>query len=57
MSLMDEITVRVQRMFPNCQKYNKCCSEVGYEKMMIKANIKEINNNIKKILEDIKKNE
>jgi len=21
----DEITVRVQRDFPNCQKYNKCC--------------------------------
>ena len=54
---MDEITVRIQRMFPNCQKYNKCCSEVGYEKMMMKANIKEINNNIKKMLEDIKKNE
>jgi len=23
--LPDEMTVKVQRMFPNCQKYEKCC--------------------------------
>jgi hypothetical protein len=28
----DEITVRVQRMFPNCEKYEPCCSDVeGHE--------------------------
>ena len=28
MVLSDEvIKVRVQKMFPNCEKYNKCCSE------------------------------
>ena len=24
-NLKDEIVVRVQRMFPNCSKYKKCC--------------------------------
>ena len=32
----DEITVKVQQMFPNCQKYNSCCSESGTEEMMKK---------------------
>lgn len=48
----DEIVVRVQRMFPNCQKYKKCCSDGGYEKMMMKADIEEINKNIHKILSE-----
>ena len=25
--LVDEITVKVQDMFPNCQKYAKCCKD------------------------------
>jgi hypothetical protein len=29
----DEITVKVQRMFPNCGKYTKCCSEVWTSKL------------------------
>ena len=33
----DRITVKVQRMFPNCQKYNKCCSESGMEELMAKT--------------------
>lgn len=24
----NHIIVKVQKMFPNCQKYTKCCSEV-----------------------------
>ena len=24
---LDEIVVPVQRMFPNCRKYSKCCSD------------------------------
>ena len=28
----DEITVKVQRMFPNCEKYKPCCADSeGYE--------------------------
>ena len=28
----DEITVKVQRMFPNCEKYKPCCADVeGFE--------------------------
>jgi len=23
----DEVVVKAQRMFPNCQKYKKCCSD------------------------------
>ncbi len=23
----EEITVRVQKMFPNCEKYKKCCTD------------------------------
>jgi hypothetical protein len=33
----DEITVRVQRMFPNCQKYKKCCDQSGYEETINKT--------------------
>ena len=25
--MKDEITVKVQNMFPNCKKYTKCCSD------------------------------
>ena len=38
----DEITVRVQKMFPNCEKYKKCCSDSGMEKTMEK--VKKITN-------------
>ena len=38
----EEITVKVQRMFPNCQKYKKCCDESGTEEMMEK--VKQITN-------------
>ena len=38
----DEIIVRVQRMFPNCEKYKKCCVESGYEETMKK--VKKIHN-------------
>ena len=24
---LDEIVVKVQHMFPNCSKYNKCCTD------------------------------
>ena len=34
----DEIIVKVQSMFPNCQKYNPCCKESGTEEMMKKFN-------------------
>lgn len=49
--------VRVQRMFPNCEKYNKCCKESGYEETMKKVkkihNMKEL---IEDVLEEAKKN-
>ena len=32
----DEIIVKVQSMFPNCQKYDPCCKESGTEEMMKK---------------------
>ena len=32
----EEITVRVQQMFPNCGKYRKCCADSGYEETMKK---------------------
>ena len=32
----DEIIVKVQSMFPNCQKYEPCCKESGTEEMMKK---------------------
>ena len=28
--------VKVQRMFPNCQKYTKCCSDSGTKEMLEK---------------------
>ena len=34
--LDDEIIVPVQTMFPNCQKYDPCCSKSGTEEMMKK---------------------
>ena len=34
----DEIIVKVQSMFPNCQKYEPCCKESGTEEMMEKFN-------------------
>jgi len=42
--------VRVQRMFPNCEKYNKCCKESGYEETMKK--VKKIHN-MKEMIEDM----
>jgi hypothetical protein len=32
----DEIIVPVQTMFPNCQKYDPCCTESGTEEMVKK---------------------
>ena len=32
----DEIIVPTQKMFPNCQKYTKCCSDSGTEEMLEK---------------------
>jgi len=46
----DEIVVRVQRMFPNCQKYSKCCKESGYEETMKK--VKKIHN-YKEMIDDM----
>tara|TARA_R110000824_G_scaffold112067_3_gene260985 strand:+ start:45 stop:263 length:219 start_codon:yes stop_codon:yes gene_type:complete len=51
----DEITVKVQRMFPNCDKYKKCCVDSGMEETMEK--VKQIANYdemIKDILEKAK---
>jgi len=42
--------VRVQRMFPNCEKYNKCCKESGYEETVKKA--KNIHN-FKEMIDDM----
>ena len=51
----DEITVRVQKMFPNCEKYTKCCSDSDMEKTMKKVKkIKNYDEMIKNILEDAK---
>ena len=44
------ITVKVQSMFPNCQKYEPCCKESGYEETVKKA--KKIHNH-KEIIDDI----
>ena len=30
----DEIIVKVQQMFPNCQKYTVCCDTTDMEKLM-----------------------
>ena len=51
----EEITVKVQRMFPNCEKYKKCCTDSGYEETMKK--VKKIHNMeemIKDMLESVK---
>ena len=50
----EEITVKVQRMFPNCEKYKPCCSDSGVEEMMRKAKRENINPIIKDILEKAK---
>jgi len=53
--MTDEITVKVQRMHPNCEKYNKCCTDYGYEQLMSK--VKKVSNYeemIKDILEEAK---
>ena len=49
----DEITVRVQRMFPNCQKYEKCCVDSGTKEMMDKVD-RETKEMIDSILEKVK---
>jgi len=33
----DEITVKIQKMFPNCEKYKKCCVDSGMEETMEKV--------------------
>ena len=48
----DEITVKVQRMFPNCDKYKKCCIDSGLEETMKK--VKKITN-YEEMLKDIEK--
>jgi hypothetical protein len=55
----DEIVVKVQRMFPNCEKYKTCCSDSGMEEMM--AKVKKIHNYeemiqdmLKKVRKDVK---
>ena len=46
----DEITVKTQKMFPNCEKYKKCCTDSGMEETMEK--IKKITN-YKEMIKDI----
>jgi len=46
----DEIIVKVQSMFPNCQKYEPCCKESGYEETVKKA--KKIHN-FKEMIDDM----
>ena len=51
----EEITVRVQRMFPNCEKYKKCCSDSGMEEMMKKVRkIPNMDELVKYMLEKVK---
>ena len=50
-------TVKVQRVFPNCDKYKKCCPDSGMEELMDK--VKKIHNfgeMIQDMLEESKKN-
>ena len=47
--MSEEITVKVQRMFPNCEKYKKCCTESKMENLMSRAS----GLDIKKLLKDI----
>jgi len=51
----DEIVVKVQRMFPNCEKYKACCSDSGMEEMMRKAKRENIDSVIKDMIEKAKK--
>jgi len=30
---LDEVVLKVQQMFPNCQKYKECCFETRINKM------------------------
>jgi len=46
----DEIVVKVQRMFPNCGKYKKCCDESGMEETMKK--VKKVHN-MKEMIDDM----
>ena len=57
MELKDEIIVPVQRMFPNCEKYKKCCSDSGMEELMDKVKkIQNFGEMIQDMLEESKKN-
>lgn len=47
--MADEIIVKIQRMFPNCEKYKKCCTDSKMEELMSRAS----DIDIKKILNDI----
>lgn len=52
----EEITVRVQSMFPNCQKYEPCCKDSGLEETMKKVKkIANYDEMIADILESAKK--
>jgi len=51
----DEIIVPVQKMFPNCGKYNKCCDESGMEETMKKVkNVHNMKEMIDDMLESVK---
>lgn len=50
----DEIILPVQHMFPNCEKYKKCCTKdeefwEGLQKKVKKTNLKSVNIASKKI--------
>ena len=55
MTNKEEITVKVQRMFQNCEKYKPSSSDLDMEEMMRKAKRENINPIIKDILEKSKK--
>ena len=40
--MKDEIILRVQRMFPNCEKYNKCCVDDRAFWIKYQARLKEL---------------
>jgi len=50
----ETIVVKVQRMFPNCQKYTKCCVDSGTEEMMNRVD-EETKKAVKEILEEARK--
>jgi hypothetical protein len=54
----DSIIVKVQRMFPNCSKYDKCCGDVkGYEVLENGELGKEVIKNLKtKKIKPVKEN-